>query len=128
VLLQAETEPDDLNDENEVEATAPSLYPDLDGSVSGGSGDYRPTSSVKDDTGSAEIDIPGMEEEEPLLSVESEVEPSTAKPTAPATPPVEPSEAPAASSTPLMVPSAPTGSSEPDQRSDDTASAKSTDF
>ena len=76
-MLQAETEPDDLNDENEVEATAPSLYPDLDGSVSGGSGDYRPTSSVKDDTGSAEIDIPGMEEEEPLLSVESEVEPST---------------------------------------------------
>ena len=76
-VLQAETEPDDLNDENEVEATAPSLYPDLDGSVSGGSGDYRPTSSVKDDTGSAEIDIPGMEEEEPLLSVESEVEPST---------------------------------------------------
>ena len=76
--MQAETEPDDLNDENEVEATAPSLYPDLDGSVSGGSsGDYRPTSSVKDDTGSAEIDIPGMEEEEPLLSVESEVEPST---------------------------------------------------
>ena len=60
-----------------MEATAPSLYPDLDGSVSGGSGDYRPTSSVKDDTGSAEIDIPGMEEEEPLLSVESEVEPST---------------------------------------------------
>lgn len=108
MLLQAETEPDDLN-EDEVEATAPSLYPDLD---AGGGGD--------DD----DADRPGDEdfEDEPLLPARHEDQSTT--------PPAETSSAkasPVASSTPRLYPSAPSPS---DHRKsdDDTASAKSTEL
>jgi len=100
VLLQAETEPDELNEENEVEATAPpsSLYPDLDTSP--------------------DEDIHEFEEE-PLL-------PSQAgQPRVDATTPPH-QGSPAAASTPRLYPSAPSHS--PEDKSDDTASAKSTEL
>lgn len=104
-MLQAETEPDDLN-EDEVEATAPSLYPDLD---AGGGGD--------DD----DADRPGDEdfEDEPLLPAEDQPASTTETSSAKASP--------VASSTPRLYPSAPSPS---DHRKsdDDTASAKSTEL
>jgi len=107
VLLQAETEPDELNEENEVEATAPpsSLYPELD-------------SNPDDD------DIPDPEmEEEPLLPAAASQPPPAAAAVTP--PPGQGS--PAAASTPRLHPSAPSRSPD-DRKSDDTASAKSTEL
>ena len=104
--LQAETEPDEMNEE-EVEATAPSLYPDLEG---GNDDDF---------SGGDQED-----EDEPLLS-----QPATAASSSPEVTPKETSAAasPVASSTPrLLAPSAPS----PDRKSDDTdtASVKSTEL
>lgn len=96
-MLQAETEPDELNEENEVEATAPPpLYPELD----------SPDDDIQD---------PEDLEEEPLL-------PDLA---VAMTPPQQGS--PAAASTPRLYPSAPSHSPQ-DRKSDDTASAKSTEL
>jgi len=102
VLLQAETEPDELNEENEVEATAPpsSLYPDLDTSP--------------------DEDIHEFEEE-PLLPSQIAGQPRVEA----TTPPIH-QGSPAAASTPRLYPSAPSHS--PEDKSDDTASAKSTEL
>lgn len=103
-MLQAETEPDELNEENEVEATAPpsSLYPELDS---------NPDVDIQD---------PEMEEE-PLLAAQTEEPPQVPAVTPP------PEGSPAAASTPRLYPSAPSQSPD-DRKSDDTASAKSTEL
>lgn len=110
MLLQAETEPDEMNEE-EVEATAPSLYPDLEG---GNDDDF---------SGGDQED-----EDEPLLAHPAAAAASSSS-SSPEVTPKETSAAasPVASSTPrLLAPSAPS----PDRKSDDTdtASVKSTEL
>ena len=106
--LQAETEPDEMNEE-EVEATAPSLYPDLEGG--------------NDDDFSGDAAADQEDEDEPLLA-----QPAAASSSAEVTPKETSAAAsPVASSTPrLLAPSAPS----PDRKSDDTdtASVKSTEL
>ena len=109
--LQAETEPDEMNEE-EVEATAPSLYPDLEG---GNDDDFSGDDAADDQE----------DEDEPLLAQPAAASPSSSAKVTPKE--TSAAASPVASSTPrLLAPSAPS----PDRKSDDTdtASVKSTEL